>query len=129
MMYRGLYSAFANYWNSMPPAGQDGRLHQRPPAGHAPLHDRLYLEGVGAAPSLAAALGDGARREKYSGAAARGFRFLERLVIQQRDAPVLPNPSAVSGGLRQSTHRSEVRIDFVQHALFALLELRPDYTA
>jgi hypothetical protein len=56
-------------------------------------------------------------------AAARGVRFLERLVIQQRDACVLPNPSLAVGGLRQSLHRSEVRIDFVQHARSALLEL------
>jgi orotate phosphoribosyltransferase/AMMECR1 domain-containing protein len=86
----------------------------------------LYLEGVGAALTLAAALGDAARRAKYLDAAARGFRFLERLVIQQRDACVLPNPSMALGGLRQSLHRSEVRIDFVQHALSALLELHPD---
>lgn len=85
----------------------------------------LYLEGVGAAIPLASALGDSARRERYSDAVARGFRFLERLVIQQRDASVLPNASTAVGGLRQSLHRSEVRIDFVQHALSALLEVHP----
>jgi orotate phosphoribosyltransferase len=85
----------------------------------------LYLEGVGAAVPLASALGDSARHERYSAAVARGFRFLERLVIQQRDAPVLPNISMAAGGLRQSIHRSEVRIDFVQHALSALLEVYP----
>lgn len=85
----------------------------------------LYLEGVGAAVPLASAFGDSARRERYSAAVARGFRFLEQLVIQQRDAPVLPNTSTAVGGLRQSLHRSEVRIDFVQHALSALLEVLP----
>jgi len=89
----------------------------------------LYLEGVGAAASLAAALGDDARRARYSDAAERGFRFLERLVIQERDASVLPNPQMAVGGLRQSLHRSEVRIDFVQHALSALLESSPDRLA
>ncbi|HEV2863920.1 MAG TPA: AMMECR1 domain-containing protein [Pyrinomonadaceae bacterium] len=82
----------------------------------------LYLEGVGAAATLAASLGDDARRARYADAAARGFRFLERLVIQERDASVLPNPRLAEGGLRQSLHRSEVRIDFVQHSLSALLE-------
>ncbi|HEX8283152.1 MAG TPA: AMMECR1 domain-containing protein [Pyrinomonadaceae bacterium] len=85
----------------------------------------LYLEGVGAAIPLASALGDTARHARYTDAVARGFRFLERLVIQQRDAPVLPNISMAVGGLRQSVHRSEVRIDFVQHALSALLEVLP----
>jgi orotate phosphoribosyltransferase len=85
----------------------------------------LYLEGVGAALSLAASLEDAPRQARYTDAAARGFRFLEQLVIQQRDAPVLPNPSMALGGLRQSIHRSEVRTDFVQHSLSALLEFRP----
>ncbi|HEV2704876.1 MAG TPA: AMMECR1 domain-containing protein [Pyrinomonadaceae bacterium] len=82
----------------------------------------LYLEGVCAARALAAAIGDEPRHAKYTASAAHGFRFLEQLVIQQRDATVLPNPATAIGGLRQSVHRSEVRIDFVQHALSALLE-------
>lgn len=83
----------------------------------------LYLEGIGAALNLAASLGDSARAGKYGAAASRGFRFLDRLIIQQRDAPVLPNPNFAEGGLRQSIHRSEVRVDFVQHSLSAALEL------
>ena len=85
----------------------------------------LYLEGVAAALKLAAARGDEPRRAKYLASITRGFRFLERLIIQQRDACVLPNPALAVGGLRQSVHRSEVRIDFVQHSLSALLELHP----
>jgi orotate phosphoribosyltransferase/AMMECR1 domain-containing protein len=85
----------------------------------------LYLEGVGAALPLAAVPGDAARRARYLGALGRGFRFLERLTLQPRDASVLPNPAWASGGLRQSLHRSEVRVDFVQHSLSALLELHP----
>jgi orotate phosphoribosyltransferase len=84
----------------------------------------LYLEGVSSARALAAAHGDATRRAKYTASAERGFRFLEQLVIQQRDACVLPNISTAVGGLRQSLHRSEVRIDFVQHALSALLEFQ-----
>ena len=83
----------------------------------------LYLEGIGAALNLAASLGDAARVEKYRDAASRGFSFLDRLIIQQRDAPILPNPKFAEGGLRQSIHRSEVRVDFVQHSLSAMLEL------
>lgn len=83
----------------------------------------LYLEGTGAALNLAASLGDSARADKYGAAASSGFRFLDRLIIQQRDAHVLPNPKFAAGGLRQSIHRSEVRVDFVQHSLSAALEL------
>ena len=85
----------------------------------------LYLEGVAAALKLAATRGEAARREKYLDSITRGFRFLDRLIIQQRDACVLPNPTLAIGGLRQSIHRSEVRIDFVQHSLSAILELHP----
>lgn len=85
----------------------------------------LYLEGIAAALKLAATCGDAARREKYLDSITRGFRFLDRLIIQQRDACVLPNPTLAIGGLRQSIHRSEVRVDFVQHSLSAMLELHP----
>lgn len=85
----------------------------------------LYLEGIGAALKIASARGDDALRERYLESLARGFRFLDRLVIQQRDASVLPNPDFAVGGLRQSIHRSEVRLDFVQHSLSAILELHP----
>jgi AMMECR1 domain-containing protein/orotate phosphoribosyltransferase len=85
----------------------------------------LYLEGISAALKIAIARGDDALRERYLESLARGFRFLDRLVIQQRDASVLPNPDFAVGGLRQSIHRSEVRVDFVQHALSAILELQP----
>jgi orotate phosphoribosyltransferase/AMMECR1 domain-containing protein len=85
----------------------------------------LYLEGIGVALKLAIARDDDALRERYLESVTRGFRFLDRLVIQQRDASVLPNPSLAVGGLRQSIHRSEVRVDFVQHSLSAILELHP----
>lgn len=85
----------------------------------------LYLEGVCAALNLATACGEVARRESYLASATRGLSFLNRLVIQQHDACILPNPSFATGGLRQSIHRSEVRVDFVQHSLSAILELYP----
>ncbi len=87
----------------------------------------LYLEGVGAALKIANAPGgdNNARRARYLASVARGFRFLDHLIIQPRDACVLPNPALAVGGLRESVHRSEVRVDFVQHSLSAMLELHP----
>jgi hypothetical protein len=51
------------------------------------------------------------RHARYSAAVAYGFRFLERPVIQQSEAPVFPNSSMAVGGLRQSLYRSEIRVD------------------
>jgi orotate phosphoribosyltransferase/AMMECR1 domain-containing protein len=83
----------------------------------------LYLEGICAALQLARATDDEERQRRYLKAIEHGFRFLDRLIIQQRDASLLPNPQLAIGGLRQSLHRSEIRIDFVQHSLAAILEI------
>jgi orotate phosphoribosyltransferase/AMMECR1 domain-containing protein len=81
----------------------------------------VYLEGFGAAVHLAAALDDEARRQKYTEAFLQGFRFLDQLIIQSRDASMLPNIEFALGGLRQGLYYSEVRTDFVQHSLSAIL--------
>lgn len=78
----------------------------------------VYLEGIAAALNIAG----GARRETYFDSCARGFRFLDQLIIQERDRAILPNPSYAIGGLRQGIHFSEVRTDFVQHSLSAMFE-------
>lgn len=82
----------------------------------------VYLEAVASAARLASALGDGRRRKTYADSYERGLRSLDRLVIQERDAAVLPSPTYALGGLRRAIHFSEVRTDFVQHALSAVLE-------
>ena len=82
----------------------------------------LYLEGVGTAWQLALAKSDFQRAGRYEESCRKGFRFLDRLLIQERDAVVLPNSAWALGGLRQSLQKSEIRIDFVQHGLSAVLE-------
>lgn len=84
----------------------------------------LYLEAIGAAASLALSAGDVERHRRYLESCRRGFQFLDGLIIQQRDASVLPNPAMAIGGLRQSGCKSEVHVDFVQHYLAALVEAR-----
>jgi AMMECR1 domain-containing protein len=93
--------------------------HQQDTPGYTTA---LYLEGIAAAMHLADELGDAARHRRYADSLSRGFMFLDRLVIQPRDASLLPNPGFAIGGLRQSLYRSEVRVDFVQHCLAAILE-------
>lgn len=84
----------------------------------------VYLEAIGVGARLADSLKDRSRRRRYLDACARGVAFLDRLVFQERDAVLLPNPRWALGGLRASLVRSEIRVDSVQHALMALLELR-----
>jgi len=63
-----------------------------------------------------------ARYQTYHESFVEGFRFLDRLIIQERDRSILPNMDLALGGLRQGIHYSSIRTDFVQHSLSALLE-------
>ena len=84
----------------------------------------VYLEGIGAAFRVAASLGDSERSERYRRSFLEGFRFLDRLILQPRDASILPNFELACGGLRESLYSSRIRLDFVQHSLSAILEFR-----
>jgi hypothetical protein len=84
----------------------------------------VYLEGIAAALTLAESLGDKTRRNAYFDSLTRGFGFLDRLIIQERDRAILPNIDYALGGLRQGLYYSEIRTDFVQHSLSAILNLR-----
>jgi AMMECR1 domain-containing protein/orotate phosphoribosyltransferase len=81
----------------------------------------VYLEGVAAALKAASSAGENSRRETYDRSFSAGVNFLDRLIIQERDRAILPSPDFAVGGLRQGLHYSEIRIDFVQHSLSALL--------
>jgi AMMECR1 domain-containing protein/orotate phosphoribosyltransferase len=80
----------------------------------------VYLEGLAAALAVAEQT-DKQRYAAYDRSFDRGVEFLDRLVIQERDRRILPNLDFALGGLRQGLHYSEIRTDFVQHALSALL--------
>jgi hypothetical protein len=81
----------------------------------------LYLQALAAAAELAKGLRDRARQRRYLDAYSRGVAFLDSLVYQERDMPLLPNSRLALGGVRTSLVKSEVRVDSVQHALAALL--------
>ncbi|MEN3329937.1 MAG: hypothetical protein V7638_4744 [Acidobacteriota bacterium] len=80
----------------------------------------VYLEGIAAALKIA----DKARYDLYFDSLTRGFGFLDQLIIQEGDRSILPNIDYALGGLRQGLYYSEVRTDFVQHALSAILNFR-----
>ncbi|HEU4934071.1 MAG TPA: hypothetical protein VFT48_18425, partial [Pyrinomonadaceae bacterium] len=95
----------------------------------------VYLEGIAAALSVAETwvrdtaapklFDDFGRPDSYRDSLIRGFAFLDRLIIQERDRAILPNLDFALGGLRQGIHYSEIRTDFVQHSLSAILSVRP----
>jgi hypothetical protein len=85
----------------------------------------VYLEAVGAAIHLAGRFCR-ERCGRYEDAWRRGSSFLDCLVIQERDDSLLPNPGYAGGGLRENLYSGHIRIDFVQHALAAILEHDPD---
>lgn len=84
----------------------------------------LYLEAIAAALRVAQAMGDDARAERYRAACENGWRFMDRIVYQERDAAILPNIEWALGGVRISPINGTVRTDFVQHALNAVMELQ-----
>ena len=96
--------------------------HQFDPPGYTTA---VHLEAISAGAWLADRLGDRSRHGRYREACARGVAFLDRLVLQERDVALLPNPTWALGGVRASLVQSEIRVDFVQHALMALLAMRP----
>jgi AMMECR1 domain-containing protein/orotate phosphoribosyltransferase len=85
----------------------------------------LYLEGLGAAARLADAMDQKQPAGSLRQACYKGFQFLDRIIIQERDIPVLPNPEWALGGVRPGIHGSDIRTDFVQHTLSAVLECLP----
>lgn len=82
----------------------------------------VTLEGLGAAIAAARALGETRLARRWERAFARGLAYLDGLTWQARDASVLPHAARAIGGLRLGPLRSDVRLDFVQHALSAVLE-------
>jgi len=74
------------------------------------------LEAVAAAWERA----DGERAARYAQAWHNGMRFVERLVIHERDAFFSPVPERCAGGVRATLASAHVRIDFPGHALLAL---------
>jgi hypothetical protein len=84
----------------------------------------IYLEGLAAALELAIAVGDRERADRYRAACLAALRFIDELTYQERDRCFLPAPDRAYGGVRLSRTAGEVRTDFVQHAIHALLRLR-----
>jgi orotate phosphoribosyltransferase/AMMECR1 domain-containing protein len=96
--------------------------HQPDPPGFTTA---VYLEAVGAALDVTKWFSP-EHQDRYESAWHRGFKFLDRLVVQDRDDSVLPNSGYAVGGVREALYSGHVRIDFVQHSLAAILEYDPE---
>ncbi|MGI9002435.1 MAG: AMMECR1 domain-containing protein [Pseudonocardia sp.] len=110
-------------WSLRFQSGKSGAFlndHQRDAPGATTA---LHLEALAAARASAEQHGDGAREHRYRTACEGALAFLDSLIYQPRDAAVLPNPEWAIGGVRTSATASDVRIDFVHHALSGVLRL------
>lgn len=86
------------------------------------FHTACVLEGIGEAWTLALRAGDNERSNKYRQSWERGIKFVDRLIIREEDTYAMPEPLRSVGGVRESLTSSRVRIDYVAHALLALLK-------
>ncbi|MBI3928083.1 MAG: AMMECR1 domain-containing protein [Armatimonadetes bacterium] len=86
------------------------------------FHTAFLAEGVADAWKLAHSLGATARARRYGHSCREAFRFTQRLIIRPEDTFCMVEPNRAVGGVRGALSVSDVRIDYVGHALRALLK-------
>jgi orotate phosphoribosyltransferase/AMMECR1 domain-containing protein len=86
------------------------------------FHTACVLEGIGEAWNLARRSGDDERARNYAQSWKRGIAFINRLIIREEETFAMSEPARALGGVRESLTSSRVRIDYVAHALLALLK-------
>lgn len=93
-----------------------------PPRG-TPTATRV--EGLTSAYALAVRHGDADTAERARQTVARAVPFILETHITKADAQQYPNPDRAIGGFTGTLTDSEVRIDYVQHSISALLRAFP----
>jgi hypothetical protein len=93
-----------------------------PPRG-TPTATRV--EGLASAYALALRHGDAETAERARQTVARAVPFILETHIDKADAQQYPNPDRATGGFTGTLTDSEVRIDYVQHSISALLHAFP----
>ena len=79
-------------------------------------------ESLADAWGLAHRNGEEARCQSYGRACREALRFINRLILRPEDGFCLQRPEIAVGGVRRSLTSTEVRVDYVGHALMALLK-------
>ncbi|MBU0457921.1 AMMECR1 domain-containing protein [Patescibacteria group bacterium] len=92
------------------------------PRGQERNSTSSYMEGLTSAHVVAQLAGDKNRVRKYGDAIKRGIRFILLTQYTPENSFYVPNQDRAVGGFRSSLANNSQRIDFVQHAVFALLD-------
>ena len=82
----------------------------------------VYVEGINDAYAVAVAERDQKRTVRYRDAIKNGMRFILLTQYVHSNSYYLPNEERAYGGFRYSLTKNNQRIDFTQHAVFAILK-------
>ena len=85
------------------------------------LRASSYLEGLGDAVQLTQENGDSAKEALYRQRARMGYSWLISLQYETHNTAGLLSPSRTIGGFSRSQNDSQIRIDYNQHAISALV--------
>ena len=114
-------------WDGAPAADMRGRFYDPAHREWGPPHAAstgAYLEGIAVACRLARALGDHPRAARYAESLRRGFRNIRQLVFADPvDLFYVSRRRRTLGGVRTEVYDNTIRLDNVQHALMALLDV------
>lgn len=83
-----------------------------------------YLHAIADALSLAKAMGDSKRVQRYEQVVRLAARFVIQLQIRPQEAYYIRSPQDAVGGIRATPTWPRLRIDHCQHALIALIKAR-----
>jgi len=92
------------------------------PKGDPDFTTYVYMEGVTDAYAVALKAGDMARAAKYRDSVREGIRFTLQGQFTPENSFFVKNKKRVVGGFRKSLTSTDIRIDYLQHAIFALLK-------
>ncbi|WP_344092719.1 AMMECR1 domain-containing protein [Microbacterium deminutum] len=86
------------------------------------FHTAFVMEGVADAARLMVVIGDETTAGAYMRAWRRGFLLLDRLIIRDSDTFCMQDPITAVGGVRATLTSAQVRVDFVSHAVQAIVK-------
>jgi len=81
-----------------------------------------YLEGICDAYALAVLAKDEERKAKYAQSMRSGIRFILQTQFTKENSFYLKRPDRAVGGFKESLVENDLRIDFTQHAVLALMK-------
>ena len=96
----------------------------RPAAAEPQIHAALYAEGLAEACRAARQAGDGARYQRYREALERGLQFVTTLQYTDANTQHFADwyRPVLLGGFHASPTDGNLRIDYTQHAVCALVQ-------